>query len=79
MFFHDIQQRQKPHFNSQKILNYSHEIVEDFLYASSLTDELLPADYFFTMEVNGCRLPLILVKKALADPKFRYISKRTGK
>lgn len=35
--------------------------------------------YFLTMEVIGFLTPLYPVKKALAEPKFRYMSRRTGR
>lgn len=35
--------------------------------------------YFLMMEVIGFLTPLYPVKKALAEPKFRYMSRRTGR
>lgn len=35
--------------------------------------------FLLMMEVSGYLLPLMLVRKALAEPKFKYISRRTGR
>lgn len=37
------------------------------------------AGYFSIMEVSGWRFPFISRRNALAEPKFRYKSRRTGK
>ena len=38
-----------------------------------------PFSHFLTIEVIGWRFPLIFLRKALAEPKLRKRSRRTGK
>lgn len=45
----------------------------------SRRQDLWVVAYSFTIEVNGWRLPLMSVRNALAEPKLRYISRRTGR